>query len=248
MIQVRDLEVSRLMEELQNYEDEAMVLTHQIHVMENEKHELDMVIQEMSRDMADMQRATSLMRLSSGIGPRLTYWPDEKILSCWDRLVANVLSFAEDHCSWTIEGGVDGMSQYRPDAWKLGGSAAAGHYGTFEYLMGEQDPKRLAKIRITQSYVRKLTSDGLGNFYPARLDSFVGEGRPNELIPAAIIMRILQSEVFDKIRWLLRSEPFWDPMKNPNLAPGVDWQNFEGRMTNDFLVQQERASARDDPS
>lgn len=248
MIQVRDLEVSRLMEELQNYEDEAMVLTHQIHVMENEKHELEMQIQEMAKDMANMQRATSLMRLSSAIGPRLTYWPDDKILFCWDRLVTNVLSFSEDHCSWATEGGIDGMGQYRPDPWNLGGSAEAGHFRTFENLMGEQDPKRLETVRITQSYVRKLTSDGLGNSYPSRLDAFVGEGRPNELIPAAMIMKILQSEVFDKIRWLLRSEPFWDPMKNPTLTPDVDWQTFKGRMTNDFLVQQERFSARDDPS
>jgi len=248
MIQVRDLEVSRLMEELQNYEDEAMVLTQQIHIMSNEKLERDQQIQEMARSMADMQRAISHMRLSSAIGPRLTYWPDEKIKTYWDRLVNNVLSFAEDHCHWTIEGGADGMSQYRPDAWKLGGSAEAGHFGTFQNLMNEQEPSRLAKIGITQSYVRKLTSDGLGNSYPARLDSFVGEGQPNELIPAAMIMRILQSEVFDKLRWLLRSEPFWDPMRNPNRTSEVDWQSFKGRMTNDFVVLQERTSAHDDPS
>jgi len=37
-------------------------------------------------------------------------------------------------------------------------------------------------------------------------------------------------------------------MKNPNLTPDVDWQTFKGRMTNDFLIQQERVSARDDPT
>ncbi|KAF8428393.1 hypothetical protein BGX38DRAFT_1278514 [Terfezia claveryi] len=248
MIQVRDLEVSRLMEELQNYEDEAMVLTHQIHLMSNEKLELDMQIQEMAKSMADMQRAISHMRLSSAIGPRLTYWADEKIYTYWDRLVNNVLSFAEDHCHWAIEGGIDEMSQYRPDAWKLGGSEKAGHFGTFQHLMDEKDPGVLAKIGITQTYVRKLTSDGLGNSYPARLDAFVGEEQPNELIPAAMIMKILQSEVFDKIRWLLRSEPFWDPMQNPNPASNVDWESFTGRMTNDFVVLQERTSARDDPT
>ena len=248
MIQVRDLEVSRLMEELQSYEDEAMVLTYQIHAMSNEKMEQDQQIQEMARSMADMQRALSHMRLSSAIGPKLTYWPDEKINTYWDRLVNNVLSFAEDHCHWPDDGGIDGMSQYRPDAWKLGGSGEAGHFGTFQQLMDEKDPTIAAKIGITQSYVRKLTSDGLGNSYPARLDAFVGEGQPNELIPAAMIMRILQSEVFDKIRWLLRSEPFWDPMKNPNPTTDVDWESFKGRMTNDFVVLQERTSAYDDPS
>ncbi|RPB19344.1 hypothetical protein L211DRAFT_853263 [Terfezia boudieri ATCC MYA-4762] len=248
MIQVRDLEVSRLMEELQNYEDEAMVLTHQIHVMSNEKLELDMQIQEMAKSMADMQRAISHMRLSSAIGPRLTYWADEKIYTYWDRLVNNVLSFAEDHCHWAIEGGIDEMSQYRPDAWKLGGSEKAGHFGTFQHLMDEEDPSLLRKIGITQTYVRKLTSDGLGNSYPGRLDAFVGEEQPNELVPAAMIMKILQSEVFDKIRWLLRSEPFWDPMQNPNPASNVDWESFRGRMTNDFVVLQERTSAHDDPT
>lgn len=253
MLQTRDLEVNRLMEELQDYEDEAMVLSHQIYVATSENYELRMQVQEMSASMANIQHTASLVKLTNEVGPKLTYWDDYKFESIWNCLFKNVLAFADLHCKWSTESGydLDGMARYRPNLQKAR-DGTTGHWGTFKAFMAEDSNEALKKIQKAQFYVRQITSDRQGRRYPARLDAFIGDGKANELIPTAIIMKILQTEIFDKIRWLLRSEPFWDPMQNPSL-PGSRGAadrpvNLRVDSSEDFLVKQEHTSAQDDQS
>lgn len=239
LIQVRDLEIARLMEELQDYEEEAMVLTYQIHIDETEKAELEAQINEMSRSMAALQRMGNSLQLSAAQGPKLTYWEDGRITALWHGLFAKVIEFATRHCGQTADNDHDGLAIYRTDPTKTT-TGDVGHFGTFDLLMADTASDTFPKIRICKYYVKKIT-----NNHPARLDSFVGEGRVPELIPTAIIMRILTDEVFDKIRFLLRSEPFWDPMLNPNIDQDKPVL-LDTDTSDDFWLRQELSSAGKD--
>lgn len=239
LIQVRDLEIARLMEELQDYEEEAMVLTHQIHVDINEKAELEAQVHEMSRSMAALQRVGNSLQLAGASGPRLTYWDDGQIKALWEQLFTKVVEFATTHCGQTADNDYDGLATYRTDPTNTT-TGDVGHFGTFDVLMADKAANTSSKIRICQYYVKKIT-----NSYPARLDSFVGEGRVPELIPTTIIMQILTDEVFDKIRFLLRSEPFWDPMLNPNINQDKPVL-LDTDTSDDFWLRQELNSANND--
>lgn len=239
LIQVRDLEIARLMEELQDYEEEAMVLTYQIHVDANEKAELVAQIEEMSRSMATLQRVGNNLQLAAATGPRLTYWEDGKITALWETMFTKVIEFATRHCSLASDNDHDGLVAYRTDPTNTA-TGDAGHFGTFDLFMADKATDTFPKIRVCKYYVKKIT-----NNHPARLDPFVGEGRVPELIPTAIIMQILTDEVFNKIRFLLRSEPFWDPMLNPN--PNQDKSVLlDTDTSDDFWQKQELNSATND--
>ncbi|KAF8473288.1 hypothetical protein BDZ91DRAFT_790070 [Kalaharituber pfeilii] len=236
LLQARDMEITRLVEEIQDYEDEATVLSHELYVAGNENSSLRMQIQEMSKDMVGLQRAYNDIRLAiTASGPNVKYRSDADIKTIWDRLVRLVIDFATDHCIIDDDADYDPFNSYRTPQLN----------GTFELFCGSE----LDRNKIPIIYIHKVTHG-----VPARLDQLLY--RHQDLIAASIIMDILTDEVFDKVRYLIRSEPFWDPMKaaflqNPTqdeagnlVQPAGTYSTLTFPTTEDLLLQQEsRADA-----
>lgn len=245
LLQVRDVEIERLMEELRDYEEEATVLTHQIFLENSENRSLKFHTQQLGKQMAAVQRSAMNIKLTHEAGPPLKYYEDFEINIIYEKLVQSVLRFAHAHCARHDS---DVHPSLDNDWHPLVEFETKSCYGTFDNFSKSKNHNH----RISIKYIDKITHSN-----PARLDScFANEYW--DMPPAAIIMEILTEEVFNKIRYLIQSEPFWDPVQaalsedpvigkdgKPYQRPGAfSWPDIT--VTPDYLLQQEARSATND--